>query len=358
MAFDELRVVVAGGGGVVARLPGLLAVAQGPDAGVQHLIALCRASAGATPGRGLARRLAAWLGTDDAPGDELRFGTVSATERGLAVFLRGAVELRVPAAGTAMSGADAAAWTDRLIDAPEAPLTLALPGAAPPGDLGGSVFDLREGVVPGAAVVAWSPVGSPVPAAGADTGEQQAQAPPPPDDATQVITRPPQAAEDRPAGEQPRAEGYRCGQGHLNDPRADACALCGARMSESQGVLEVGVRPALGVLVFDDGATHALDTGYLLGREPGADPRVRSGALRPITLDDPSGAMSRVHAEIRLENWDVLLADSGSSNGTYAAGPGASAWTGVAGRPVRLLPGARVRMGQRTFTFRTASGAR
>ena len=31
-AFDELRAVVAEGNGVVARFPGLLAVAAGPDA--------------------------------------------------------------------------------------------------------------------------------------------------------------------------------------------------------------------------------------------------------------------------------------------------------------------------------------
>ena len=111
--------------------------------------------------------------------------------------------------------------------------------------------------------------------------------------------------------------------------------------------------------MFDDGATHTVDTGYLLGREPANDARVRSGVLRPITLDDPTGAMSRVHAEIRLDNWDVVLTDSGSSNGTFIAEPGMQVWSMLGpSQPYRLAPGVRVRLGQRTFTFETPSGVR
>jgi hypothetical protein len=162
-----------------------------------------------------------------------------------------------------------------------------------------------------------------------------------------------------PPGDAPKAEGYLCARGHLNDPRAHFCLLCGIRMNELDGALVVDVRPPLGVLVFDDGTTHPVDTGYLLGREPDGDARVRSGVLRPIVLDDPSGSMSRVHAEIRLENWDVMLGDSGSSNGTFVAEPGTTAWSMLPpARPQRLVPGTRVRLGRRTFTFETPSGVR
>jgi hypothetical protein len=159
--------------------------------------------------------------------------------------------------------------------------------------------------------------------------------------------------------EAPKAEGYLCARGHLNDPRSHFCVLCGIRMDESTGGLVVDVRPPLGLLVFDDGATHTVDTGYLLGREPATDARVRSGVLRPITLEDPTGAMSRVHAEIRLDNWDVVLTDSGSSNGTFIAEPGMQVWSMLGpSQPFRLVPGVRVRLGQRTFTFETPSGVR
>ena len=400
---------------------------------------------GAVPGRALARRLAAWLSGDDAPPDALHFGTVAVTDRGLAVFLRGNVDLLVPDRGTAMAGADATTWTDRLITAPDAPMALTLQGATAPPDLLGGVLDLREGVVPGVAVVAVAATMSPAqpvlpvepsragkPAradearAGRSTGEHQVAVPPPAEAAvvvegvsegvTEVVGQrprhrlptgavpvpgspaaaraalragvaraaerekaerekagrapekapspapPPKAApEPAPvqADEPPKAEGYLCARGHLNDPRSHFCVLCGIRMDERTGVLVVDVRPPLGILVFDDGATHTVDAGYLLGREPDGDARVRSGVLRPIALDDPSGAMSRVHAEIRLDNWDVLLTDSGSSNGTFIAEPGMQTWSMLGpSQPFRLVPGVRVRLGQRIFTFETPSGVR
>jgi hypothetical protein len=303
MSFDELRAVVAygNGEGVVARFPGLLAVACGPDDAVERLLALCRESAGPTPGRGLARRLATWLGDDDGPPGGLRFGTVAATDRGMAVFLSGDVDLLVPEQGVAIAGADAATWTDRLIDTPDAPLALTVAGTAPLLDLVDGVFDLREGAVPGVAVAA---VGT--------------LAPDEPD-----------------RGEPPNAV-----------PTGDV-------------VRSGAVRAPAATLVFDDGTTFAVDAGYLLGREPDGDARVRSGVLRPITLDDPTGAMSRVHAEIRLEDGGVLLADSGSSNGTFVADPGAPSWTVLAPtRPCRLVPGVRVRLGSRTFTFEAPSSPR
>jgi hypothetical protein len=439
-ALDALRAVVAEGDGVVARFPGVLLVAAGPDTELRRLLELCRGAAGPSPGRGLARRLAAWLGGDDAPPDDLRFGTLSTTDRGLAVFLRGTVDLLVPDRGTAIAGADATTWTDRLIDVPDAPMALTLQGATAPADLLGGVLDLREGVVPGIAVVAATATVSPEqpvlpvepnraagPARkdGSTTGEHEVVAPPaeaaaapapaPVDGVTEVLGRPSrhrkgtgaqpvpgspaaaraalragveraaerEKAEREKAGrapaptparspdpapapaapvraeEAPKAEGYLCARGHLNDPRSHFCVLCGIRMNESTGVLVVDERPPLGILVFDDGTTHTVDAGYLLGREPEGDARVRSGVLRPITLDDPSGAMSRVHAEIRLDNWDVLLSDSGSSNGTLIAEPGMQVWTMLApSRPFRLVPGVRVRLGQRTFTFETPSGVR
>jgi hypothetical protein len=229
----------------------------------------------------------------------------------MAVFLSGDVDLLVPEQGVAIAGADAARWTDRLIDTPDAPLALTVAGTAPLLDLVDGVFDLREGVVPGVAVAAVGILAPDEPdRSGADPGG-------PPN------AEPPNAV---PTG----------------------------------GVVRSGaVRAPAATLVFDDGTTFAVDAGYLLGREPDGDARVRSGVLRPITLDDPTGAMSRVHAEIRLEDGGVLLADSGSSNGTFVADPGAPSWTVLAPtRPCRLVPGVRVRLGSRTFTFEAPSSPR
>ncbi len=390
MSFEELRAVVAygDGEGVVARYPGLLAVASGPDDAVERLLALCRESAGPAPGRGLARRLAAWLGDDDGDGppDALRFGTVAATDRGMAVFLNGDVDLVVPERGVSITGADAASWTDRLIDTPDAPLALTLQGTAPLVDLVDGVFDLREGTVPGVAVAAVGALAPDVPdrtpdGGGAERGDPEhgdpARAVPElpvaatdADDATDAATdaatevvaglarhRKPTGAQalgarpsptDPPDTRSPDVE-------PAGSPRPDAeppNAVPTGDVVRSAAVRSAAVRPPAVTLVFDDGTRHAVDAGYLLGREPDGDARVRSGVLRPITLDDPSGAMSRVHAEIRLEDGDVLLADSGSSNGTFVADPDAQSWAVLAPtHPRRLAPGVRVRLGSRTFTF-------
>ncbi|MCX6464488.1 MAG: FHA domain-containing protein, partial [Pseudonocardiales bacterium] len=163
-----------------------------------------------------------------------------------------------------------------------------------------------------------------------------------------------------PSGPKPgEARGHLCSRGHLNDPRSHFCVLCGIRMNERTGVLVIGSRPPLGLLVFDDGATYTVDAEYLVGRMPESDERVRSGSLRSIVVEDRSGAVSRVHAEVRVDGWDVVLVDSGSRNGTYIAGPGEPAWTTLpAGQSRRLVPGTRVRLGARTFVFESPSGVR
>ncbi len=113
-----------------------------------------------------------------------------------------------------------------------------------------------------------------------------------------------------------------------------------------------GSRLPLGRIVFDDGATFTVDAPYLVGRMPESDPRARSGELRPMVVDDDTGAVSRVHAEILIKGWDVVLVDSGSRNGTFVAGPDESGWTPLRpGSTSRLVPGTRVRMGGRTFVF-------
>lgn len=150
-------------------------------------------------------------------------------------------------------------------------------------------------------------------------------------------------------------KGFRCSRNHHNDPRVSFCSVCGIRMDQRTGVLVDGRRPPLGLLVLDIGATFVLDDNYLLGRNPEVDEAVISSRLRPIRLDDDSGTLSRVHAEIRLEGWDVLLLDRGSANGTYLAPAGQSGWTRLAPqRPVVLTPGTHVRIGRRVFTFESA----
>jgi hypothetical protein len=512
--FDRLSAGILAGRGVVARYPGVVCVADAAGAEpVRALVALCAAVAGFEPGRPLARRLAAWLSGPDAPPSSLRFGTLADAGDRWAVFLSGAVSLYDAGTDATIPGADAAAWTDRLVT-PGGPLVLLLDPLdeeRPQGradDVFADLHDLRAGTVPGRGVVlatasaarhtaipplpapasatppdAPSPPAAPAPAASAPAvpvpGASAPVAPPPaapvpaasapvapppaapppaapapaasasaapplrdelgrgeaplhaepthgrpvPDEEPIEVTvgdgsgppaippvpraeeppvRPPRRSalidkapapeqrapltpgrplspsrgqgpggnaprgpaaprdrDDSPVVEGPRTRGHLCARGHLNDPRSHFCVLCGIRMNERTGELVFGARPPLGLLVFDDGATYTVDAEYLVGRMPDVDERVRNGSLRSIVVEDRSGAVSRVHAEVRVDGWDVMLVDSRSRNGTHIAGPGANTWTTVpSGRSHRLTPGTRVRLGSRTFLFESPSGVR
>ena len=125
--FDRLSAGILAGRGVVARYPGVVCVADAARrrAACGRWSRCARRVAGFEPGRPLARRLAAWLSGPDAPPSSLRFGTLADAGDRWAVFLSGAVSLHDAGTDATIPGADAAAWTDRLV-APGGPLVLLL----------------------------------------------------------------------------------------------------------------------------------------------------------------------------------------------------------------------------------------
>ncbi|MFN2496567.1 MAG: FHA domain-containing protein [Pseudonocardiaceae bacterium] len=377
-SFESLHVQVQTGEGIVARFPGLVLVTAVESTGTQRLLEICRDVSAArprAPGRPVARRIAGWLANVDEPVD---FGMVAASDDALAVFLCGRACLLVPGED-ALSGAAAAAWVDRLIPWPSGSFLLTLGGGQATRPM--PLLDLRIGAVPGeglrldppaTAVAPASPAppapsASPTPSA-PPAGEPHPTLEPPlraepimgvPPDEKPREPLPKATGEQEPHGASPPepgqgvlAEGFLCSRGHLNNPRARFCATCGIRMAERTGVIVTGIRPPLGLLVFDDGTSFTLDEDYLLGRQPDVDERVRDGSLRPLMVDDQHGLVSRAHLEIQLREWDVYLNDTGSANGTFVATPGAPAWSAlVPGQPLRLPPGTRVSIGSRWFVF-------
>jgi hypothetical protein len=185
--------------------------------------------------------------------------------------------------------------------------------------------------------------------------------PRPGDDGPTHLVPPPTPAEpgDEPTVRAPSengAVGFRCARDHLNEPRSRCCVVCGIGMDEPARVVEIGVRPSLGILVFDDGSTATLDGDYLLGRMPEADPRVVAGLLRPLIVDDPEAQLSRAHLVIRLDGGDVCAIDE-STNGTLVSHLAEPGWSPLPPhRPLRLLPGTQVRLGGRSFVFESLSG--
>ncbi len=157
---------------------------------------------------------------------------------------------------------------------------------------------------------------------------------------------------DRPIPGVPVVAGALCPRGHLNRPGVSVCVRCATTMPEQVSYTVSGTRPALGCLVADDGAVYRLDRSYVVGSNPTRDPTVGGGLARPLILTQ--GDVSASHAEVRLNDWDVVLVDRGSAGGTSVFEPGAAEWERL--RPYEprvLLPGTHVAFGQRIVTFMT-----
>ena len=65
-----------------------------------------------------------------------------------------------------------------------------------------------------------------------------------------------------------------------------------------------------------------LDANYVIGREPSLDSSVADGSARPLRLTDSEGLVSRIHAKVELDGWQVYISDLESANGTYIQLPG------------------------------------
>ena len=145
-------------------------------------------------------------------------------------------------------------------------------------------------------------------------------------------------------------QGLRCVRGHFNRPDAYYCEICGLGMLQQTRVAVTGPRPSLGVLVLDDGTSFALDSDYLIGRSPGSAQVTEGRAARPLKIDDTRA--SRVHARISLEEWDVMITDLGSVNGTFVLNPGEAQWTRLlTNQPFLLAPAGRIAIGGTGIVF-------
>jgi hypothetical protein len=160
-------------------------------------------------------------------------------------------------------------------------------------------------------------------------------------------------AESRSGGEQsgarttftgPTVQAVRCPESHVNPPHAPACRVCGRDIVDRD--IQVIPRPALGVLRFLGGSTVSLDRPQLIGRKPTVD-RDHLGPTGPelaglVTIPDPEQALSRVHAAVTFEGWEVLVTDRGSKNGTQVVVPGEAPVLLRANEPMIIVPGTRL----------------
>jgi pSer/pThr/pTyr-binding forkhead associated (FHA) protein len=80
--------------------------------------------------------------------------------------------------------------------------------------------------------------------------------------------------------------------------------------------------PVLAVLRASDGSTAELDRPVLIGRAPSGD-RSDSRAPRLMTVPSPNHDISRTHLEVAAEDWQIVVTDLNSTNGTVLVRPGA-----------------------------------
>jgi hypothetical protein len=380
LRLDDFRVGIRPGQGLVARFPAAILIITAPDwqatPGVDRLIDECRQGAG----RPLTERLADLVDVD--PAKTPAFCALVDDNDGLAFFVHGDTQVVLTGAQPVMrmSGRGTAGWSggvrDRVASIAVGP-ALGSDGDGAPNQYD-DVGDLREGVVPGGAVVlvprdaelsashdafASTAFAPPAPAAEAD---QPANPPgPPPVVVAPPVPKPapavlPVAPRSTPAsapvaavdGPPAMVWGIHCKRGHFNNPDARYCRMCGTHMVHQRRDPVLGPRPVLGFLVVDDGATYKLDADYVIGRDPGGEETVVAGEARGLTLSDPEESVSPAHAAIRLDGWEVFLQDLAPRYGTHVWRPGTAGWVRLdPGQKVMLEPRTHILLGRRTMVF-------
>jgi hypothetical protein len=157
------------------------------------------------------------------------------------------------------------------------------------------------------------------------------------------------------AADAPIVLGVYCKNGHFGDPSARSCVVCGVSRGRRGPAPQPGPRPPLGALVLDDNSALELNADCVVGREPTLDPSVAAGEAHPLAI--PDAAVSRVHARIHLDGWQVLLIDLGSVNGTRIRLPGKRSEQALEPNvPVPLQSGTRVLVGTQGFQYEAHRG--
>ena len=110
----------------------------------------------------------------------------------------------------------------------------------------------------------------------------------------------------------------------------------------------------MGKLAFSNGETVILDRPAIIGRNPGVEGRLQE--VPHLVKLDLGKALSRSHAAVRLEGWQVLLEDLGSANGTTVTLPGREERRLHPGEPILLEDGTLVDFGgEISATYRSSS---
>jgi len=384
-AWASMRVMLSPGELLVARERHAIVVADvrtpGQDATTDRIVALAADAArtGGATGEALVRSAAALLAAAE-PDDVPALGLVTVAADRLLVTLTSGMRMAITdASGTVdvVHAEDSLLPVNRVVSDGVATVAIAVDPSAIEADQRSNLYSgvVRAGgllLAPGAPIVPDEeyeetlvdlapPPAAPDPAAIAAATDE------PPrfetfslvsdETEVEVIETDPTAESVVPKGDVapeagPLVRGIVCSRGHFNPPDARFCERCGISTVHQTHNLVTGARPPLGVLVADDGSVHTLARDYVVGRDPESAEDVRAGTATGLALEDPDLSLSRIHARLVLDGWEVRVADAGSANGTFVAGPGSDAWRRLEpDLPTTITPGTRLRMGSRVLTY-------
>lgn len=108
-------------------------------------------------------------------------------------------------------------------------------------------------------------------------------------------------------------------------------------------------------VVLEDGSHFEIDRGCVIGRDPHGSDAAQRG-LRPVSLEDPAGLLSRAHVEVRIVNGEVVVVDRGSTNGVFTREPAHQGWTAIAPwEPATWRPGCYIQIGGRILRLQAGT---
>ena len=106
-----------------------------------------------------------------------------------------------------------------------------------------------------------------------------------------------------------------------------------------------GSTAVVGVLIFSNGVRIEVDRSVLIGRNPKLTGSVDGLIPHIMKYEGQGQGLSRTHAEVRVENSQMVLEDLNSTNGTEVELPGEPRRRLHGGDPVVLVPGTLIDLG-------------
>lgn len=141
-----------------------------------------------------------------------------------------------------------------------------------------------------------------------------------------------------------------CTAGHANPVHGLRCRACDVPLAGDAPELVEHLE--LGSFRFSHGAVVPVARPMLIGRSPKLVGEVRGVIPELVSVPSPDADISRTHLEVRVEGWQVLLVDRGSTNGTTVKLPGRDPQRLRPDHPYPLPVGAVVTLADEVdFTF-------